>query len=440
MQNKWGAVLVFVVVAILGDQLEAQSNWTRFRGPNGSGVAADAKLPTEWKQPAWEVTLAGTGSSSPVAWKDRIFVTSCDDATAKISLECLSLQDGKRLWVESFEGSSYKVHRFNSFASSTPAVDQDHVYVMVTDVKQTLLIALDHAGKEVWRRDFGSFASSHGFGTSPILHDGLVVFCHSQAAEQLPKGMEPGKSRLIAVNAKTGKDAWETDLTTRRVCYGVPSVWKNKEGQELLVNCNTGDGFYGVDPKTGDLSWSALPFKQRVVASPLVVDDLLIGSCGSGGGGNYLVAFRPDDKPTDGKAKPVYQVRKSNYVPSPIAVNGLLFVFSDKGIAQCVDLKTGEQYWEERLGRKFSSSPVADKNHVYAVDETGVVYVVKASKKFEQVSKFELGESTRASPMVMGDRLFFRSDSKLICVGAKSEPSQAETTQAETTQAGSDKR
>jgi len=421
MQNKYFVVcFILVLVAICSDQLEAQSSWARFRGPNGTGVVADANLPSEWKAPLWDVKLAGTGSSSPVAWGERIFVTSCDAETAEISLECLSLEDGKRLWKETFEAEPYKLHRMNSYATSTPAVDQNHVYLLVVDTGKTRLIALDHSGTEVWRRDFGSFSSSHGFGTSPMVHEGLVVFSHSQSAEQLPPGQPVGQSQLIAVDAMTGEDAWRTDLTTRRVCYGVPSVWKDKEGQRQLVNCNTGDGFYGVSPKTGKLLWSKLPFKMRVVASPLVVDDMLIGSCGSGGGGNYLVAFCPDGQKPHEEAKPLYQVRKSNYVPCPIAVNGLLFVFSDKGVGQCVDAKTGQQYWQERLASGFASSPVADKDHIYAVDEDGGVHVIKASKTFEETSEYSLGEPSRATPMIMSGRLFFRAQSKLICVGGKS--------------------
>ena len=112
------------------------------------------------------------------------------------------------------------------------------------------MVALNHDGKEIWRRDFGRFASSHGFSASPIVHDDLVILCHSQAKEQLPAGVAPGQSRLIAVNRMTGKDVWSADLTTTRVCYSVPCVWSDADGKEQLVNCNTGDGFYGVDLET----------------------------------------------------------------------------------------------------------------------------------------------------------------------------------------------
>jgi outer membrane protein assembly factor BamB len=394
--------------------------WTRFHGPNGTGVVADANLPTSLDKPLWTKRLAGVGSSCPVAWDDRIFVTSCDMHSAQIKLQCLSMKDGEENWIKLFESTPYHVHDRNTFAASTPAVDQDHVYACITDPDHTTLVALDHDGDEVWRRDFGRFVSSHGFGASPIVYKDLVILCSSQSKEHLPDGVAPGQSRLYAVNKMTGEDAWSLDLSTRRVCYSVPCVWKDRDGNEQLVNCNTGDGFYSVDPVTGIKNWSALPFKMRVVATPLVVGDLLIGSCGSGGGGNYLVAIKPQkfaSSKNDATAEPEYTVRSSNYVPCPVAVGDSLFIFTDKGIAQCVNLKTGELQWKERLSSGFSASPVANGTHIYAVDEEGIVFVIKADKEFERVGKFSLGESTRATPMIAKDKLFFRTASQLISFG-----------------------
>lgn len=405
---------------LLNNSLNAQQDWTRFRGPNGTGVVADADLPTSLKQPLWKTKLAGVGNSSAVAWGDRIFVTSCDMQTAEIRLQCLSMKDGGEEWIKLFESTPYHLHGRNTFAASTPAVDQDHIYACIADLDHTVLVALGHEGEEVWRRDFGPFASSHGFGASPIVQKDLVILSHSQAKEQLPAGVAPGQSRLIAVNRRTGQDVWSLDLTTSRVCYGVPCVWKDADGKEQLVNCNTGDGFYGVDPETGIKLWSGLPFKKRVVATPLVAGGLLIGSCGSGGGGNYLVALDPNKCAAGLSTKnlqPTYTVRSSNYVPCPVAVGDLLFIFNDKGVVHCVDLKTGKPHWKQRVSAGFSGSPVANGAYVYAADEEGNAYVIKAGETFEQVGKFSLGEPTRATPMIARDKIFFRTDSQLMCFG-----------------------
>lgn len=401
------------------DASTVAQEWARFRGPNGTGVVADAELPTSLDKPLWKQQLAGVGSSCPVAWGDRVFVTSCDVKTAEIRVQCLSMEDGSEHWIKLFQSTPYHLHDRNTFAASTPAVDEHHVYTCFADPNHTVLVALDHEGTEIWRRDFGRSVSSHGFGASPMVYGNLVIVCNSQSKERLPAGVAPGQSQLIAVNRMTGEDVWSLDLTTRRVCYGVPCVWKDADGKEQLVNCNTGDGFYCVDPATGIKNWSAFPFKMRVVATPLVVDDLLIGSCGSGGGGNYLVAIKPQELASNmnDNVQPEYTVRSSNYVPCPVAVGDSLFIFTDKGIAQCVDLKTGTLHWKERLASGFSASPIANGTHIYAVDEEGTVFVIKAGTTFEQVGKFALGEATRATPMIAKDKIFFRTASQLICFG-----------------------
>lgn len=408
---------VFVLLFVWAIQLPAVGqDWNRFRGPNGTGVVADAKLPTEWQKHSWEINLAGSGNSSPVAWGDNIFVTSGDPETAAVTVECFHWADGKRVWSKTFESKPYHLHGRNAFAASTPAVDGDHLYVSLANPDQTILVALNHQGKEVWRRDFGRWVSSHGFAHSPIVHGELVVFCDSQSNQPESAEVEPGFSRMVGIDRQTGKDVWTTALTTRRSCYSVPCVWKDANGTEQLVNCNTGDGFYSIDLASGEKNWSALPFKMRTVASILAADNLLIGSSGSGGGGN-LIAFRPDDMSKNKPAAAAYRVRQANYVPCPIAVNGLLFIFNDKGIGQCVDLNTGKPIWKNRLPGAYSSSAVANDKHIYLVAEDGKGLVIEAARDFNIVSKFDLGEATKATPMIYQSRLYFRTLTKLICVG-----------------------
>lgn len=410
-------LLLIAYVAFVSNNAFGQSDWSRFRGPNGTGLVLDAALPTQWQQTLWDVKLAGVGSSSPVAWGDQLFVTSCDMQTAAVTLECLNAEDGTRLWSQTFESFPYHLHDRNFYAASTPTVGANQVYVAWANPDHTMLVALDHEGKEVWRRDFGRWISSHGFGMSPILCDEKVILCNSQTAERLPPGVEPGQSRMIAVNRDTGDDVWSTRLTTRRVCYGVPCLFDDAGGKRQIVGCNTGDGFYSVDPDNGVMNWTFKPFKQRVVASMLVAGRMLIGGCGSGGGGNYVVAIKPDEMDDAGRPKEAYLIRQANYVPSPIAVGDNLFLFTDKGVVKCVDLETGKLNWQERVSSGFSGSPVATAQYVYCLDEDGNVFVIAASDKYELISKTELGEPSRATPMIFGNRIYFRTDSQLFCVG-----------------------
>jgi outer membrane protein assembly factor BamB len=414
------SVLLGVVWIGMGDPAGAQENWTRFHGPNGTGLAAQAELPTDISDEnyQWKIKLAGIGSSSPVVWGDKIFITGCDPDTATLTLQCLDTVTGHENWSKTFPSLPYRVHRRNNFASSTPAVDKDHVYIAFANPEHTMLVAVDHAGEQKWERDFGKWVSQHGFGASPIVCDDKVVFFNSQQAQKLRPGQEPGESRVIALLAKDGSDVWNTSLTATRCCYSIPTLFRDASGKEHLVSCNTGDGFFSLDPETGEKNWSTLPFRMRTVASTLVAGGLIIGSTGSGGGGNYLVAIRPDET---GAKPPVkaYEVKQANYVSSPIAVDDKLFMFTDKGIGRCVDLQTGKLIWEKRISSGFSSSPVATAKHIYVTDEDGNLYVIAVSDEYNRVAYHPLGESTRSTPAIFDNRLYLRTDSHLICVGNK---------------------
>lgn len=414
-------ILLGLAIVTLNNQLElkAQENWSRFHGPNGTGLAEQANLPVDISEEnyRWKIKLAGMGASSPVIWNEQLFVTSCDPNSGKLTLQCFDAVTGNERWQTNFQQEVYRVHSRNNFAASTPAVDKDHVYVTYADPNHTMLVAVDHNGKKKWERDFGTWVSQHGFGVSPMVCQDKVIFFNSQQAQNLKSGQSPGSSRVIAVSCKDGSDVWEAPLTPTRSCYAVPSVYRDAQGKEQLVSCNTGEGFFSLDPETGNRNWTTLPFNLRTVASTLIVDGLIIGSNGSGGGGgNYLVAIRPDKNGVNPPEK-VYQVQRANYVPTPVAVDGKLFMFGDKGIAHCIDLQTGKQIWQERVAKGFSGSPIATSEHIYVMDESGNLLVIAVADKYEEVCKHSLGESSRSTPAVANDRIYLRTDSHLICVG-----------------------
>jgi outer membrane protein assembly factor BamB len=245
-----------------------------------------------------------------------------------------------------------------------------------------------------------------------------VILFNSQQAEKVRENQQPGTSHMIALACQDGSDVWKTALTPTRACYAVPGIYTDDAGKDQLISCNTGDGFFSLDPESGKKNWSTLPFRMRTVASTLIADGLVIGSNGSGGGGNYLVAIRPDKKGQKPPEK-VYELKRANYVPSPVAVDGKLFLFTDKGIGQCFDLQTGDVHWQERIAKGFSGSPIATKDHIYVIDESGTLYVIETSEKYKLVSSHSLGEASRATPAVSNGHMFLRTESHLICVGEK---------------------
>jgi outer membrane protein assembly factor BamB len=240
-----------------------------------------------------------------------------------------------------------------------------------------------------------------------------VILSNSQQAEELRPGEKPGQSSMMAFDRETGELRWNRPLTTTRVCYSTPCIYYPDRGPPELICYNTSDGIFSLDPKTGERNWSVDVFRMRNVNSPIIVGDLVFGSNGSGGGGNYLVAVRAGRN-----AKEAYRVRKyAPYVATPIARNGLVFLFYDRGIVSCIQAADGQLVWSERVSRSFSGSPVLVHDKLYCIDDDGDVIVLAAEREFKELARNPLGEPSRATPAVSGGRMFLRTVSHLFCIG-----------------------
>ena len=170
------SLVALLLAASFAASVDAQE-WTRFRGPNGTGVSDDASIPTTWtdKDYLWKAELPGAGHSSPVIWGDKVFLTSAlDDPQQRVVL-CLDANTGKILWDRRFDYHVHKKHLLNSFASPTPAVDAEHVYVSWSVPESLTLMALTHDGRDVWKLDLGKFVSQHSAGNSPVVVGDMVV-------------------------------------------------------------------------------------------------------------------------------------------------------------------------------------------------------------------------------------------------------------------------
>jgi outer membrane protein assembly factor BamB len=302
----------------------AGQEWTRFRGPNGSGVSA-ATLPARWTENDynWKVELPGVGHSSPVLWGDRLFVTSAEEETGKRLVLCLNADDGRRVWARAFPGQRDGKHPDNSFASATPAVDERHVYVCWANPREYLVVALDHQGKEAWRRDLGPFQSGHGFGASPIVHGGLLIVPDDQ----------DGRSALYALDRDTGAVHWQVPRRSK-ASYATPCVYQPAGRPAELICASYEHGVCSLDPATGRTIWEADVFfkghLETAIGSPVVAGDLVLGTCGWLGVRQEVVAVRPG---ADGRAGEVYHIdRGAPLCTTPLVKDDLLFFWSDSGI------------------------------------------------------------------------------------------------------------
>jgi outer membrane protein assembly factor BamB len=397
-----------------------QNNWTRFRGPNGTGISDDTTIPSTWTESdyAWQVKLPGRGHSSPVIWNDKVFLTSAMDDPAQRVVLCLSAVDGKLLWERRYDYLAHKKHLLNSFASPTPAVDEDHVYVSWSVPDNLELFALTHDGKDVWKRDLGKFVSQHSAGNSPVIYRDMVLLVNEQDDAEKVKGDgggESGVSYLHAVSRKDGHDIWQTPRKSATVTYSAPMVRELPGGGEELIFNSQAHGVGAVDPATGAVKWELTVLDKRSVSSPVIAGGLVFGTCGSGGGGNYIAAVKPGPNP-----ELAYKVtEQANYVPTLIGKGNLLFVWSDKGIVSCLDAPTGQVKWRERVGGNFFGSPICVGDRLYAIASDGKVTVLSATEKFEKLHEIELGETSHSTPAVADGKLYLRTESHLYCLKGK---------------------
>ncbi len=411
-------ILVIATVAVTAGLRPplASGDWPRFRGPNGQGVA-DADAPTAWTaaDQKWTVKLPGRGNGSPVVVGGKLFIQSAAADGSDRTISCLDAATGKTLWEKRTPGHTAKVHQKSSLASCTPAVDGDKVFACTWDGSGVTLTARAVAdGAELWSASLGSFTSQHGAGMSPVAHAGKVFVNFDQ----------DGSAEVVAFDAATGMKAWTAPRKAYRACYSTPVIRTRKDGKAELIVHSTA-GLTGYDPDTGKPNWEwVTQWKKgeqalRSVASPALVNGLVVGVNGDGSGDRYSAAVDPD---AAGGPKVLWEKRSkalTPYVPCPVALDGRVYWLTDQGVAECLEAKTGKVVWSERAFNKgVSASPILVGKVLLGIDEAGKAVAWKADPAgFEKAGDSAVGEAVFATPAAAGGRLYVRGAETLICVG-----------------------
>ena len=426
----WQSTTVIAAAATLSMLRGAAQEWSRFRGPNGTGISHVKTIPSQITDSDinWKVELPGSGHSSPVLWGDRLFLTTTGDKSGGLFVLCLSAKDGRLLWRRDFSLTPFARHPFNSFASSTPAVDGKRVYVVWNEPEHFQLAALDHDGKVAWQRDFGPFVSQHGCGISPIVFGNKVILGNEQDDEKVVKERKGiGVSFVVAVDISTGKTLWQTPRRSAVVSYTTPCVYEPKNGKSALVFASQAHGIYAMDPATGKVLWDyESAFDKRTVSSPIIAGDLILGSCGSGGGGSFVTAINAARAGPGRNPELAYQMKKSApYVPTGITMNGLVWLWSDGGIVSCLDASSGSIRYQERVGGNYFGSPVWVDGRLFCVSTAGELVVVEASDRFNVLHRYPLNELCHSTPAVALGRMFVHTERHLISLGGAKQPAAA---------------
>ncbi|HSW48563.1 MAG TPA: PQQ-binding-like beta-propeller repeat protein, partial [Bryobacteraceae bacterium] len=349
-------------VRMIESEGEARKYWPQWRGPSGQGVVEGSGYPDSWSDKEnvrWKVETPGRGNSSPIVWKDRIFLTTARDGERR-SVLCFRRDDGKLLWEAAAPApaSVERIQPKNSYASATPATDGERVYALFGNAG---LIAVDFNGKLLWHYDFGATSNYHGPGGSLLLYKDRVIFYQDQGQTMGPAkapAQAPGPF-VAAVDARTGRQLWKTPRK-EGVGWGTPVAIRAGGRDEIIVS-----GQYAVrayDPDTGKELWSAGGSTMEVIPTPAVGHGLVF--CPSGRAGPTL-AIRPGGAGDVTSTHIAWQTPQgSPFVPSPLVYGDHLYLINDMtSIATCMEAKTGKVLWQGRLGEArregFSASPLA---------------------------------------------------------------------------------
>lgn len=388
------------------------TDWPRWRGPNADGVADDRNLPLRWSQTEnvrWSVKLPGWGTSSPVVFGNKLFVTSQVEKDGKKSLLtlCSDRQTGKELWRHDFGfGVNQKTNPKSNLAVNTPAVTEDAVYVAFGNAD---IARYSHDGKLIWVQrylpKFGDPKMAWGYCLSPVVLGDSVLF---------PWDHHTGPCFLIGLDKQTGAIAWKKDRPIG-TAHATPLVVEHHGQTDILVPGK--NRLTAFDAKTHAELWrygtGEGPYNGEIIVSPVYGDGMVFLQTWRQSP-IHAIRLTGDGKPPEA----VWMSKKPGpQEPSLLYYRGLLYAQMDNGVLVCLDGKTGEEHYRERLGGECNSSPVAGDGHIYVSDHTGTTFVVEAGKKLKVLATNKLGERITASPAISGNDLIYRTDSHLYCIG-----------------------
>jgi outer membrane protein assembly factor BamB len=398
-------------VEMIAVEGEGAKYWPRWRGPSGQGHVAGTGYTDTWsdtQRVKWRTAVPGLGHSSPIVWRDRIFLTTATDDGARVWMLAYNRADGRLLWQTPVPSSGIEyVYAKNSRASATPTTDGSLVYASFGTHG---LAAFDLNGKIVWHRQLGQLRNYHGSAGSPVLYkDRIFLYQDHDGSENL-------RSFVAAFDARTGKNVWWKDRV-ETVGWGTPIVIRADDHDELIVSSQR--RVYGYNPDTGEELWSVRGNTFEVIPTPVVGHGLVF--CSSGRAGPTF-AIRPGGKGDVTSTHVAWSSpRGSPFVPSGIIHGDLLYLVNDmQSILTVLEAKTGTPVYQDRLGEErkesFSSSPIAVGNKLFFTNDDGETFVVEAGRTFRLLRVNRLNARVLASPALVDGVWYWRTDRELLAI------------------------
>ena len=381
------------------------SDWPQWRGADGTGISAEANVPTRWTATEglrWKIDLPGRGLSSPIISAGRVYLTACTGPTQeRLHVLCFDAATGKQLWERQIWATGLTgCHPKTCMAAPTPTTDGERVYALFSTND---LVCLDRDGTLVWyrslARDYPNITNQVGMAASPVLWKDTLILSLETDAE----------SCAIGIDKLTGQNRWriERDLGINWV---TPQVVRRGAAPELLLQ-SSGD-ISGYDPETGRKKWSHRATGLDKIPTPVATGESVFVPAGQ------LTAIRPLK---DGEAPEVLwtsnKIRAAT--ASPILYQRRLYAVNSVGVLTCADPETGEVAWQERLKGPFSASPIAADDKLYLVNEEGTTFVIDTKSEDRLLATNPLGVTLLGSPAISGGAIYLRSDGHLFCIGSE---------------------
>ncbi len=325
----------------------------------------------------------------------------------------LDADHGDLLWSHTaYAGRVYDDrHSASSYASPTPVTDGERVYAYFGSEG---VYAYTVNGEPVWERDIGNIKTvGLGVGTSPVLHDGLLIILADEDSGD--------DSFIVALDATTGEEIWKRKRPVQ-ASWATP-VLVEHEGQKQLLTSGY-EFVIAYDPEDGSELWRATGLQNNAIHIPMTVDDLAVFTSGYPGKVVFAIPLDSRGDLIGSDEVRAWTYRKgTGYVPSNLLYDGLLYLTNDGGVITCLDARTGEVVYEGGrlpIRGRYSASMVGGGGRILMVNTDGDAALFRAGREHEVLGSFSVGESVWATPAIVGDRLYIRGSEHLFALGSAS--------------------
>jgi outer membrane protein assembly factor BamB len=402
-----------VEVELIGAEGEGANYWPRWRGPSGQGYVKGTDYTDTWsatENVKWRATVPGIGHSSPIVWKDHLFLTTASADGRRMSMLAFDRQTGAQRWATDVPSTGVEhVYPKNSRASATPTTDGTLVWASFGTHG---LVAFNFDGQIVWQTKLGDLSNYHGSAGSPVLYkDRILMFQDHDGTSTLRSSFG------AAFDKTTGKRLWKTDRAAT-VGWGTPIVVRVDDHDELIISSQRRVQAY--DPDSGKELWTVRGMTFEVIPTPVVGHGLVFASSGRAG---PTFAIRPGGSGDVTATHVEWSSPKgSPFVPSGIIHGDLLYLLNDmQSILTVFEAATGTLVYQSRLGdpmrEGISASPVAVGDKLFFTNDLGQTFVVRAGRTFDLIRVNDLDAQVIASPALVDGTWYWRTATELLAIG-----------------------